>query len=62
MRGRVGHAWQGGAYVVGEGSVHGRDDHCSGLFTSYWNALLFVAICRDITKPGKRKLVLDYSP
>ena len=49
-------AWQGsmcgggvcmGACVVGEGgSMHGRrDSHCSGWYTSYWNAfLLFIVV------------------
>ena len=34
------HAWQG-AYVAG-GMCGRRDSHCSGQYTPYWNAFLFV--------------------
>ena len=40
-----GHAWLGGAYVVGvckAGGVRGRKDgHGSRRYASYWNAFLF---------------------
>ena len=36
-----GHAWQGGMGHAWQEDMHGRrDGHCSGWYTSYWNAFL----------------------
>ena len=46
-----GRAWQGscvagrGVCVAGGRGMHGRrDGHCSGWYTSYWNAFLFLSM------------------
>ena len=47
MCGKGGHVWQRGACVAGgcawQGCMRGRrDSHCSGRYTSYWNAFLLI--------------------